>query len=225
MRWHRIVVLGAVVAAGCGGGEPPTAEQLATHLITTDTYTGDWTDNAPPEVSDGVVPDEFQEMLPRAEMCDDLSDTDRSAMQDVRWMAFRQLDLEVEDSIRPPDDRTGHLVFVQEFLTSGTRSDMERTFGQMRDAMAACLGEIPAGEEGPGLAVEMALPALGDERYGVLGTVEEAGGWAEWRLHSVLVRADDVLVLLVVTDIRADAGPYYSVDDVGRMARTAVELL
>jgi hypothetical protein len=93
--------------------------------------------------------------------------------------------------------------------------------------MEACLGEIPAGEEGPGRAEAMALPDVGDDRSGVLTTVEEAGGWAEWRLHSALVRDGDVLASIVVTDIRAgdDTAPFFTIDEVGAMVSAAVERL
>ena len=224
MAWKPVIILTALAVTGCGADDPPTAEQLAERLITVDTFDGDWTDNAPPEAADGLVPEEFQEMLPRMDLCDAASDASRAAVLDQRWAAFRQLDLDVEDPIRPPDDRTGHLVFVQEFLTSGPASDLEATFGLLRDGMVACLGDIPAGEEGPGFAVEMIVPDIGDERYGVLTTIEEAGGWAEWRLHSVMVRDGDVLAVIVITDIRADSEPYYSIDDVGEMVTTALAL-
>jgi hypothetical protein len=67
----------------------------------------------------------------------------------------------------------------------------------------------------------MAVPDVGDERHGVLMTVEEAGGWAEWRLHNALVRRGGVLMLIVVGEIRAGVEPRYSVDDVGGFVTTA----
>ena len=70
-----------------------------------------------------------------------------------------------------------------------------------------------------------ALPDVGDDRYGSLLTMDEAGGWAEWRLHTALVRDGATLVSIVVVDIRADTEPYYTADQVGDMVETAVELL
>lgn len=228
----RAFVVAGLLMSGAACGDDvvsvPTAEELAADLIAADTYEGTWSvslpDDAPSDAESGVVPDDLQDQLPRIELCDAASDEARAAVQELRWMAFRQLELDVDDPIRPPDDRAGHMVFVQEFLTSGEPDDIEATFELLRDGMAACLGEIPAGEEGPGLAEEMTLPDVGDDRYGVLATVEEAGGWAEWRLHSTLVRDGAILAEIVITDIRADDEPYYTIDQVGEMVETAVEL-
>jgi hypothetical protein len=232
----RAVLLAVLALAmvNCGSDEdtaaPPTAEELATTLITVDDYDGDWTVNTGPEgsvdVSSGVVPDEVRALLPGIELCDEAGDESRAAADDLQWMAFRQLDLTVEDPIQPPD-RTGHMVFVQEFLTSAPAHDVETTFGLLRDGLEACLGDIPAGEEGPGTAEEMPLPEVGDERYGVLTTIEEAGGWAEWRIHGALVRQGPILAWIQVVDIRAGEGvePYYTIDEVGDMVQTAIDKL
>lgn len=231
--WLRVIAAASLLVGGaaCGGDDEvavPSAEELAGHLVATETYEGTWSVNVPEDAPEGaetgVVPEEMQTLLSRMELCPEASAEAKAAMQDLRWLAFRQLDLDVDDPIRPPDDRTGHMVFVQEFLTSGEPDEIEATFELLRDGMQACLGEIPAGEEGPGMAEEMQLPEVGDDRYGVLATVEEAGGWAEWRLHSALVRDGAILAHIVITDIRADAEPLYSVEDVGEMVETAVEL-
>ncbi len=97
----------------------------------------------------------------------------------------------------------------------------------LRDGLQACLGDIPADEEGPGRAEEMTIPQVGDDRYGVLLTIEEAGGGAEWRIHTALVRKGAVLALLYITDIRAGEGvePFYTVDEVGSLIQTAVDKL
>lgn len=234
--WIRTAAVAALVlgTASCGSDEapatPPTAEELAATLVTVDDYEGDWTVNPGPDdsmdMSTGVVPEELQDLLPRFEFCDEASDESRAAAEDVQWQAFRQLDLTVEDPIQPPD-REGHMVSVQQYLMAADPAEIEATFDLLRDGMEACLGDIAVGEEGPGTAVEMALPEVGDDRYGVLLTFEEAGGWAEWRLHEVLVRQGAVLMSIQVMDIRAGEGvePYYSVDDVGAMVQTAVDKL
>ena len=61
-------------------------------------------------------------------------------------------------------DRVGHMIFVQEFLTSGVPAEIEATFTALRDGMRACQGEIPAGDEGPGMTEPMAIPDVGDDR-------------------------------------------------------------
>lgn len=235
-RWIRAAGVAVLVfgVANCGSDEeataPPTAEELAATLVNVDDYEGEWTVNLGPEESaemaTGVVPEDLQDLLPGLELCDEASADARAAAEDLRWMAFRQLDLAVDDPIQPPD-RTGHMVFVQEFLTADDADEVTATFDLLSDGMQACLGEVEIEEEGPATAEEMALPDLGDDRYGVLLTVEEAGGNAEWRIHSALVRQGPVLALIQVVDIRAGEGvePYYSIDDVGTMMQTAVDKL
>ncbi len=237
--WPYVVAVGALVlgAAGCGNGDAdvtaPTAAELASSLVTIDSFDGDWAINAPPPDSgaspSGIITDDQLDLLPRLELCERASAESRAAASQLRWQAFRQLDLAVEDPIEPPDDRTGHMVFVQEFLLSGQPNEIETTFGLLRDGMQACLGEIPADEEGPGTAEAMTLPRTGDDRFGVLATIEEAGAGsdAEWRLHNALVRQGAVLMLLDVVDIRVGEGvePYYSTDTVSRFVEIAVDRL
>jgi hypothetical protein len=230
--WLRTLAAASLLVGGaaCGGDDEvavPAAEDLATHLITAETYDGEWTVNVPPDAPDvesGVIPEEFRPLLPGMELCDRATDESRAAVEELRWQAFRQLDLAVDDPIEPPADRSGHMVFVQEFLLAGEPDEIETTFDLLRDGMEACLGEMPAGEEGPGTAEAMTLPEVGDDRYGVLYLVAEQGDWAEWRLHNALVREGPVLALFDIVDIRADVEPYYTVDEVGEMVTTAVDL-
>lgn len=223
----------ALVLGGCGsdGADEAvsTAEQLASSLVEAEDYDGTWTVNLPPDVPEeaesGVVPEELQDSLPSVELCDAASAESIAAVEGLKWKAFRQLDLAAEDPIEPPNDRTGHMIFVQEFLTSAEPGEVEATFDLVRDGMEACLGDLPAGEEGPGTAEVMTVPDVGDDRYGVLALVEEAGGWAEWRLHSTLVRQGSVLMSFVVVEITAGVEPMYSVDDVSEFVKTAVDKL
>ena len=233
VAWSVMVVGAALLTGGCGDDAAapavPTAERLASALVTVDDQPGEWTVNTPPDgagiPASGVVPADLQDALPGVELCDRASAASRAAADGLRWKAFRQLDLTEADPIDPPGDRTGRMVFVQEFLTSGTPDESATTFGLIRDGMRACLGTLPAGEEGPGTARSMALPAVGDERYGVLVTMREAGGWAEWRLHNALVRRGGVLMLMDVVEIRAGVRPAYSVQDVGAFVTRAVDRL
>lgn len=234
-RFHSLLGLAmlatAAVLAACGdaGSTPPTAEQLATRLVTTTSFDGAWMiERGPDDGSDmtsGVIPEDQRELLPSIELCDDATAEARAAADSLSWSAFRQMNLDVDDPINPPNDRSGHMVFVQQFLTSGDASELATTFELLHSGSEACFGAIPAGDEGPGTAEAMAVPAVGDERFGVLTTMGEAGGWAEWRLHSFFVRDGDVLMSFVVVDIRAGEGvePYFTTDDLDRMITIAAD--
>jgi hypothetical protein len=219
------------VLAGCGDDQdtPPTAEQLAAQLVTVDSFEGDWTINPGPDdgtdLTSGVIPEDQRDMLPTVELCDAASPEAQDAVDSLTWMAFRQLDLEEEDPIDPPSDRTGHMVFVQQFLTSGDEDELAATFELLRSGSEACFGPIEAGEEGPGQAEAMPVPEVGDARFGVLTTIEEAGGGAEWRLHNAFVLDNDVMMSFLVVDIRAGDGvePYYSTDDIDDMISIAAD--
>lgn len=212
-------------------GAVPTAVELASALVTEDDYDGQWTVNVPPDsqmVTPGVVPEGQQEMLPKIEFCAKASEESRSAADALRWQAFRQLDQSEENPIdMAGGDRVGHMIFVQEFLLSGDPAEVETTFNALRDGMRACQGRIPAGEEGPGKSEPMTLPDVGDDRYGELTTMEEAGGGAYWLLHNSLVRQGPVLMDLQVVDIVVGEGvqPAFTPEDIGTFVTTAVEHL
>lgn len=223
-----VLALAAVPLAACGSSEAPTvvptAEELAARLLAPGDLAGAWTVNAGPAEfggGSGVVTDEQQDQLPRFEFCDAAGEAAQQADAGLRWLAFRQLDLEADDPIDPPGDRTGHMAFVQEYLTSGDPVELQATFELLRDGAAACYGDIPAGEEGPGTAGPLTIPDLGDDRFGAQLTIEEAGGWAEWHLSYAVVRDGPVLMSIVVTDITADTDPLWSIDDLATIFRTA----
>ena len=231
LRVLGVVALAAAsVLAACGDDQdtPPTAEQLAAQLVTVDSFDGDWTINPGPDdgtdMTSGVIPEDQRDMLPAIELCDAASPEAKAAVESLTWMAFRQLDLDEDDPIDPPNDRTGHMVFVQQFLTTASR----RTRRDVRTAafgLRGMLGPIAATEEGPGQAEAMPVPEVGDARFGVLTTIEEAGGSAEWRLHNAFVLDNDVLMSFLVVDIRAgdSVEPYYSTDDIDEMITIAAD--
>lgn len=237
-RTALLVSVGVIVAlagGGCGGGDDtesvPSADELAAALIAPDDLEGAWSVTAPDDDVDvdmsGVVTDEMRDLLPEFGLCPNASGQVQAAAAGLEWDAFMQLELETDDPIRPPDDRTGHMIFLQEFLVAADPADTAETFDLLRDGIEACLGDIEAGEEGPGYADTMEVPDLGDDSYGVLTTIEEAGGWAEWRTHQVIVRDGTVLMSFVVTDIRAgdDVEPYFTIGKIGDIAQTAVDQL
>lgn len=222
-----VLVLGTAACADDPDASPQTAEQLATALVGPGDLAGTWTPHTAPDEAaiDGVVTADQQDMLPRLELCDQASEAARAAAADLQWKAFRQLDLAVDDPIDPPD-RSGHIVFVQEFLTSGDTDTITATFDQLRVGMDACLGDIPAGEEGPATAATMVMPRAGDDRFAVRTVMEEAGGWAMWRMHQLVVRSGSTLMTLLVVEIHStDVDPLVTDDAIAAMVDTAVEQL
>ena len=231
--WAAIAAIVALlVPISCGSDDDatatsiPTPEQLGRGLLNPSDLTGSWEVNRGPADAEmpesGVISDEIRPMLPRMEFCDAASAQSRAADEQMKWAAFRQLNLTPDDPIALPDDRSGHMVFVQEFVMGADATTARSTFESLRDGMKACLGDIDTGEEGPGVAVEMNLPTVGDDRYGVLTTMQEAGGDAEWLLHNALVLKGTVLMLVDVVDIRMGVDPLFTMGDVGNIVSTAV---
>jgi len=171
------VTLLAVVAltAACGDDDGATAPTTTTSvpttevvasLLTPDDLGADWSVTAMPQSDrgaiDGIVTDTQQQELPRPELCEAAGTAARDALASVRWKAFRSLELDVADPIRPPLDRSGHLVFLQQLLAEGSPERLRNTFDQVRKGFENCLGDIPADEEGPGRAEVMPVPDVGD---------------------------------------------------------------
>ena len=157
---------GLVLLASCAS-ERPSAAELADSLITVTDLEGEWSIDPGPDdgaavSSSGVVTDEERELLPRPDLCPDASTEARGVVDGLEWQAFRQLNETVDDPIDPPLDREGRIVFVQEFLLAADQNDLEADFDLLRAGHDACVGDIPAGEEGPGTMSEVDL-ALVDE--------------------------------------------------------------
>lgn len=213
------VLLGLTLSA-CGedadpqedaGADPLTPEGLAAALVTPSDLGADWsvTQMADfPELSEtGVVSEEVRDMLPRVELCDAADPEARDAADALEWDAFRQLDLATGTPTRSPSPGkppVHHLVFAQEFLTSGEPADIETTYAALVTGSDACLGteKTPDGEtvRTTGLTV----PELGDASHGWRSLVSEpgpAGRSATWDLRQVLVRDSGVLMMAQVAEI------------------------
>jgi hypothetical protein len=227
-----VAALGLGSLVSCGGDEEaePSLELLSRALLSIDDLDGEWTLFSGPDDDQkldpsGILTEEQRELVPSFDLCDRASDEARDEAENLRPLAFRQLDLKVDDEIDPPFDRTGHMIFLQEFLYAGKPGEIKESFDLLRAGMIECFGEIPAGDEGPGFAEELAVPEVGDDRIGVMTTIEEAGGWAEWRIQEVLVRDGPSMMKLVVVDIRAGTDPYFTSEDFGDFVRSAAARL
>ncbi|MEY3342166.1 MAG: hypothetical protein RLZZ269_2077 [Actinomycetota bacterium] len=208
-RWWVVGVVVLFVLSwlfsGCGTVRTHSADRLAQSLLTADDLSGEWTIDPGPDDGgldpSGVVTDEQRGLLPSIDFCEEASRDAKNAIDDLRWEAFRQLDRTVDDPIDPPFDREGHIVFVQEFLMSGLSSQLSLLIGRLREGFVSCLGDIPAGEEGPGTAVQVSLDGVADEGVAVLYRIEEAGGGGMWNVYSAIARKDSALVGLTLADV------------------------
>lgn len=193
-------------AAAWPEGAVPTAEQLATALITDADIAGTWTVNMPEDPAAaiaGVVSEQQREMLPRLELCDNASAEAKAAVDGLRWQAFRQLDMTPEDPLDFAEgDRSGHMIFAQEFLLADDPAEVEVLFNHLREGTRACLGEQPVTEDGETIVSEaLEVPAIGDDRFGELDTVGEPGGGAIWYLNNAFMRDGPVLMWADVAEI------------------------
>lgn len=237
-RLSSVVVSFVVIAglAGCsdssdgGKDEVRTAEELAAALLGVDDLDGVWTVSTGPQdgavLENGVVTDKGRGLLPKGDLCDDANQKAKDAAAKLGWQAFRQMDKTVDDPVDPPTDREGHVEFVQQYLMSDDPDVLEPMFDDLATGVVDCLGDIPAGEEGPGTAAEVDIEPEGDQSIAVLTTMEEAGGAGMWYVYSVLVRSGSVLMSTVIADVLlGDLEPELTIDDVNEILSTAVSRL
>lgn len=223
-RMITLVTLATLV--GCGGSGSRAI--LAESLLTVEDLDGPWSVNqGPADVrlpESGVITDAEREFLPRMDLCDAASDASKDTIDSLAWEAFRQFDLAVDDPVDVPRDREGHIVFAQEFLMSGSSSDLSDALVRLSDGLDACVGDIPAGEEGPGTLTRFDPAPVGDQRIGALYTIGEAGGAGTWYVYVVFVRSGSVLVSLSVADVvLGDLDPLIDRSAVDAITATAVD--
>lgn len=231
--WRRLIGLAVsgsmVLLAGCSDDQatdPPTPVELADRLVRPDDLDEGWT--TMPSSGDvdasGVVTGEAPRNLPSIGLCPWAPDDARDAANGVRWQAYRQLELEPDDPLVPPDDVSGHIVVLHHALSAADEVAMTATFDLLGEGATACFGPVDPGDESAGTTEALPVPELGDDRFGALMTLPEAAGEAEWLVHYVLVRDGPVLGLVVVTDLRAGegVGPYFTLDDIGEIATAAL---
>lgn len=232
---RMVIALAAigVLLVGCGDdqGTIPSAEDLSRTLLDDVDLDGDWTRFDGPQGGDemvdpsGVLTEDQRDLVPVFEFCDEASDEAKAVGESLRPLVFRQLDLQTDDEINPPFDRSGHMIFLQEFLYADDPEVIAQSFDTIQDGTTVCFGDIPAEEEGPGRAIELELPDVGEDRLGVLITIEEAGGWAEWHIQEAIVFDGPILMRLVLVDIRAGVEPFFAVSDFAEIVRLADEKL
>lgn len=236
-RSHTVLAVSFVLVAvltGCADrdtherGKVLSTGELAAALLEPGDMEGKWTVNRGPEGADlsttGEITDANREQLPQVEVCDKAGAEPRKALDGLEWQAFRQVDRTVDNPITPPKDREGHMEFVQQWLISGPSDEMATLFDTIEPAFTDCLGDIPAGEEGPGTVTEALIKPAGDQHVAVLSRFEEAGGIGTWNIYSVLVRAGTVLMSMTIVDIvLGDLPAEIQIPDVDRIVETAVD--
>lgn len=232
--WIRIVVVATLMIAsvGCSSSDAsPTkvlsAQELADSLLVAGDLEGTWALNEAPDGADlsnsGIIDDTNRDKLPRLELCDKATQASRDAINAIEWGAFRQIDKAVDDPIKPPKDREGHMIFVQEWLASGESDELELVFNDISAAFNECLGDIPAGEEGPGTITNVGIEPVGDQRVGALTQFEEAGGVGTWNIYSVFVRYGTILMGMTAVDIvLGDLPAEFEVADLDRIISEAI---
>lgn len=204
-----------------------STQELAGGLLVADDLEGNWKLNSGPEGADlsttGIIDDTNRDKLPQIQLCDTASQESRDALNAIQWQAFRQIDKTVDNAIKPPKDREGHMIFVQEWLTSGESNELELVFDDISAAVKECLGDIPTGEEGPGTITEAEIEPIGDQRVAALTQFEEAGGVGTWNIYSVFIRAGTVLMGVTAVDIvLGDLEPELTVADLDEILSTAL---
>jgi PknH-like protein len=189
-------------SAGWSAGTVPTAEQLASVLLTVDDLEGDWTSWEGPDASPtgvpGVVPEDQRGNLPTLEFCDRASDASVRAAEQLEWTAFRQLNLTTPDAPRE------HQVFVQEFLAAADPAETAATYDALRDGITACAGATTEYSDGVvGTSKKLRVPALGDAAIATREIVKEPSprGAATWDLRYVTVRDGPVLMSVQVGEV------------------------
>jgi len=226
-----VAVLG-IVSAGCtrSSRSPKvvlSTQELADGLLVADDLEGTWNLNPGPEGADlsktGIIDDTNRDKLPQFQVCEAASQASREAVNSIEWQAFRQIDKKVDNEIKPPKDREGHMIFVQEWLASGESDELELVFNDISAAFKECLGEIPAGEEGPGTVTEVDIEPIGDQRVAALTQFAEAGGVGTWNIYSVFIRAGTVLMGATAVDIvMGDLEPELKLADLDEILSTAL---
>lgn len=227
-----VVAIALFLLAGCGGAARST-EELSDALLTVGDLSGEWTENrSQPDAPDGtlpptgIIPEAQRDMVPTVELCDAAAAEGRSAADAIRWQVFRRFEMTPADPFDPPSDREGHRIFLQQFMMSDDASELVKITADLFPAIEACLGDIPAGEEGPGTATKVDISSGADEQIAVLTQVEEAGGRGQWFIYNAVVRKGSVLMSVTLGDVFiGDLQPEVDVDDFDAIVADAVAKL
>lgn len=247
-RTARVLGLAAgvlgLLLSGCGqdeapddraGDARPAAEVAATLVVAAD-LGADWSIRQNPDFPEmsetGVVSDDVRAMLPQVSMCEAADAEAQAAADDLRWVAFRQLDLATGQPTGAPSPGKPplhHLVFVQEFLATGDPAGLAATYDALVAGGDACLGTETTDDGETVRTTVLTVSALGDASHGWRDLVSEpgpAGRSATWNLRRVLVRDGDVLLMAQVAEITSPRVPTV-LDDarVGAILETMVDKL
>lgn len=176
----------------------PNADELARHLITPADLGADWSlwegFSSWPGGAPGVIPADQRALVPDLPMCPSAGEAAVALAEGVQWQAFTQLH-------RVTQDPFANMVVVQEFLLADEPATTAMTFTTLRDGLAKCLtANLPAGDWEIGLREELAVPAVGDDRYAERRSSVDSGG-ARRDTRWVLVRDGEVLTVIQLDDV------------------------
>lgn len=210
-------------------GAVPNADELAAALLVSGDL-GTWPGLVELGEVSGVVTDEIRDSLPGWELCPSASEEAQAVADGLEWDAFMQRGLASEDSSLPPDEHTEHTIWLQQYLTTTDPADAAETFDLLDQGAKSCqLALEETSDEGQRYSAERIDDIdLGDDSLAALTTSFDGRYESvEIPISEVAVRKGPVLMLLVVSDIRADESvePHFSTDAIVNIAETAVDKL
>lgn len=230
----RIVVLTMLLLSvvGCGDDDSeatiPTAENLVDSLLTTDDLGATWREDfvetagcsSPEDCQepfDGVITDEMRQDMGGIDMCPEAGDEAVTAAAGLadRWQVVRSFTLDVND----PDQDSANLA---ENLMAGDVDEITDLFEVLRDGFLTCIEVPPPDDETHIEARELALPELGDDRFGFLLSLGDEED--RWDIRAVLVRSGGVILALGENEILS-GDPALTDDDLAAIAATATDKL
>jgi hypothetical protein len=204
------IVAGLLLAVvGCGdddgGSTIPTTDDLVNSLLTTDDLGVGWREEfvetqgcrSPedcPEPFDGVITDEMREDMGGIDMCPEAGDEAVAAGAGLtdKWQVTRAFTLEVDN----PEQNS---VSLAESLLVGEVQEITSLFDVLKEGFRICLDVPPPDDEVHIGDRELALPDLGDDRFGFLLSLGDEEN--RWDIRAVLVRSGGTVLALAENEI------------------------
>lgn len=196
-------------AAAGSQGAVPTADQLASVLLTSDDLQGTWRQSrgTPGDLS----------FCPEASMEASLAGTN------MPWQASVQFDT-TKQVPGASTEHPVHSVTVAEWLLADDPTRIQSIFTALRQGTEACFGPVTI-DKRAAVSSPMAVPELGDDRFGEDDTYRmgEPGNPQSANLRGAIMRDGPVLMLVSIYEAAQDAAftPLLSQNDVDTIITAA----